>query len=290
MGVGYSDSTPGVTYAFDRRGRQTAITQGTTTTSRIYDDAGNLLIESYSGGPLDGLSVTNRYDQHLRRTNLAILNSQSSILAFTAYAYDNASRLATVSDGTNTATYTYLTDSPLVSQIEFAQSGIVRMTTTKTYDSLNRLLSISSAPSAFSAVNFDYSYNTANQRAAVTNADSSYWVYEYDALGQVVSGKKHWPDDTPVAGQQLEYAFDDIGNRKTAASGGDQSGANLRLQNYTANNLNQYSQRTVAGYVDVLGAANSNATVTLWSASGAHATAYRKGEYFRFFRKVPVWR
>ena len=37
--------------------------------------------------------------------------------------------------------------------------------------------------------------------------------YEYDALGQVKCGKKYWADGTPVAGQQFEYAFDDIGNR-----------------------------------------------------------------------------
>src|SRR6266542_2440601 len=29
-GISYSDSTPGLTYAYDRRGRQTTITQGTT--------------------------------------------------------------------------------------------------------------------------------------------------------------------------------------------------------------------------------------------------------------------
>jgi len=52
-----------------------------------------------------------------------------------------------------------------------------------------------------------------------------------------------------VAGQQFEYTFDDIGNRLTAASGGDQGGANLRSQNYSANNLNQYTQRTVPPYV-----------------------------------------
>ena len=39
--------------------------------------------------------------------------------------------------------------------------------------------------------------------------------YNYDLLGQVNSGKKYWADGTPVAGQQFEYGFDDIGNRKS---------------------------------------------------------------------------
>ena len=31
-----------------------------------------------------------------------------------------------------------------------------------------------------------------------------------DALGQVKSGKRYWSDGTAVAGQQFDYAFDDI--------------------------------------------------------------------------------
>jgi len=92
----------------------------------------------------------------------------------------------------------------------------------------------------------------------------------------VTSGKRYWSDGTNVAGQQFEYSFDDIGNRLTASSGGDQGGANLRSQNYSANNLNQYTQRTVPPYVDVQGSAHSNATVTVNTQS-----TYRKAEYFR---------
>jgi hypothetical protein len=39
-----------------------------------------------------------------------------------------------------------------------------RMTTTTSYDYRNRLTSISSAPSTSSAINFNYPYNSANQR------------------------------------------------------------------------------------------------------------------------------
>ena len=53
-----------------------------------------------------------------------------------------------------------------------------------------------------------------------THADGSFWLYEYDALGQVKSGKRYWNDGTPVAGQQHEYAFDDIGNRTATQVGG----------------------------------------------------------------------
>ena len=66
------------------------------------------------------------------------------------------------------------------------------------YDMLNRLLSVCSAPSAASALSFSYLYNDANQRIQCRLADGSFWVCQYDALGQVKSGKKYWPDWTAL--------------------------------------------------------------------------------------------
>ena len=55
-------------------------------------------------------------------------------------------------------------------------------------------------------------------------------------------------------------AYDDLGNRKTASSGGDELGLALRTSTYAANNLNQYTSRTVPGYLEILGAATNTAT------------------------------
>jgi len=66
-----------------------------------------------------------------------------------------------------------------------------------------------------------------------------------------------------MPGQQYEFAFDDIGNRQTVKAGGDVAGENLRPSSYTVNILNQYTQRTVPGYLEILGRASSNATVTV---------------------------
>jgi len=54
------------------------------------------------------------------------------------------------------------------------------MTTTKQYDNLHRLLSISSGPKSAGVVplSFNYAYNDANQRTRVTLNDGSFWVYE----------------------------------------------------------------------------------------------------------------
>ncbi len=291
VGVVYSydpQNTPALTYGYDRRGRQTSVTQGSATTTLSFNDANQLLSESYTSGTLAGLTVSSGYDSYLRRGSLSV-NTQPTAVNIT-YGYDAASRLQTVSDGNgDSATYNYLANSPLVRQIGFAQSGTTRMTTTKQFDYLNRLTQISSVPSVSSAVSFSYLYNSANQRIRALLADGSYWLYSYDALGQVVSGKRYWPDATPVAGQQFEYAHDDIGNRTSAKAGGDAGGAGLRVANYAANSLNQYSSRDVPGAVDVMGAALPAETVAVNSQA-----PYRRQEYFRLELpvsngSVPVW-
>jgi YD repeat-containing protein len=149
------------------------------------------------------------------------------------------------------------------------------MTISNTYDYLNRLTGLASASNSAFVTSFEYQYNAANQRVAVTNVDNTYWGYGYDALGQVTNGVKHWPDASVVAGQQFGYGFDTIGNRQTTLAGGDQSGANRRLASYTANDLNEYSSRTVPGAVDVIGSATN--TASIWVNQIA---AYRKTNYF----------
>jgi RHS repeat-associated protein len=201
------------------------------------------------------------------------LSSEPSTL--TQYAYDAASRLLTVTNGNYNATYSYLANSPLVSQLVLKSNATTRMTTFKQYDNLNRLTQISNAPSADAAVRFDYRYNSASQRVGVTNVGQSYWGYTYDALGQVTSGKKCWSDGSPVAGQEFDYGFDDIGNRKWTTAGQDVVTGHSHQANYQNNSLNQITSRDVAGVAGVSGLAASNATVTV-----NNRPTVRHGEYW----------
>jgi RHS repeat-associated protein len=272
----YSDNaTSNVVYTLDRLGRRTSITDGAGTRSSTYSDSGLILSETNSSGTLTGVRLDYAYDHLLRRTNVSLLTNSAFILRH-SYFFDAASRLTNVSDGTYSATYEYLADSPLVSQITFRSNSTTRMTTTKQYDKLNRLLSIESRTGVSPVSSSSYSYNDANQRVRRTDADRSFWLYEYDSLGQLVSGKHYWSDGTPVAGQQFEYAFDHIGNRTGTKQGGDQSGAGLRPASYSANSLNQYTSRDVPSAYDIIGAAHAGATVSV----NGDSSAYRHGEYF----------
>lgn len=267
--IDYADSTPDVAYTYDRVGRTTKIAGTTETVDMSYNTAGEMLSEKNTGGPLSGVVTTNTFDSLLRRTKIQL--TASGLVSSYGYQYDTASRLSTVTAGTNSIVYGYAPNSSLVQTLTFKNGPSTRMTTTKDYDNLNRLKSISSVPSADSVRSFSYQYNDANQRWKVTLADGSYWIYQYDSLGQVTSGKKYFSDSSLVPGQSFDYTFDNIGNRLTETDNSNPSRASI----YTPNNLNQYTQRTVPGVADVMGTAKPDSTVTV-----NNQPTTRHGDYF----------
>jgi YD repeat-containing protein len=191
----------GVTEREERR-RATNVIDGAGSRFFVYDANGRLLIETNSNGALIGANLRFTNDVHGRRTSLSFYATNTALLDY-SYAFDAGSRMTNISDGTYQASYSYLANSPLVSQIIYRSNSTTRMTTSKTYDFLNRLTAISSQPSAAGAspIGFHYAYNDANQRTRVNMDDGSFWLYEYDSLGQLVSGKRFWSDWIPVAGQ-----------------------------------------------------------------------------------------
>ncbi|MBI5770482.1 MAG: RHS repeat-associated core domain-containing protein [Verrucomicrobia bacterium] len=266
----YSDSTPGATFTYDRLGRVITKSDGTGSCVYTYQGLTSLVTaETHSSGALAGIAVGRGYDSLFRASSLT-----ATALPAVTYCYDSASRLQTVTAGPNTATYAYEPNSPLVASVTFRNDATTRLTSTKSYDRLNRLTTINHTPGGTSpALNYAYTYNTANQRTRVTREDNSSWSYGYDSLGQVTSGKKLLADNTAALGGDYAWTFDDIGNRQTATT-------NTQVATYTANSLNQYTQRTVPGAIDVLGAAAATATVTVAVNNGAPQATTRQGETF----------
>jgi RHS repeat-associated protein len=195
-------------------------------------------------------------------------------------AYDPAGRPAILTAGSHTATYRYVANSRIRAGVTYRANGTQRLDTQYDFDRLNRLQQVLNQPSAAGqpAERHAYTYNAAQQRIRDELANGSSWNWEYDRLGQVIGGRKSWPDGSPVAGQQFEYGFDDIGNRVSQKRGGDANGANLRSTTYGVNPLNQITNRTVVGsrYLDLIGLAEPGTTVT---AGGVIAS--RRGEFWR---------
>lgn len=261
--------------AYDRLGRPRTLADASGSRTLAYHASGQLDMESYTSGGLNGSVIDRDYDPMARLESTAAL-SGASVLNQIGYSYDAASRLETVTSGTNTASYVYHANSPLVHTVTFMQGGSARLTTTKNYDYLNRLSSITNTPSSGPVgPSFSYDYNSANQRTKTTRENNAYWSYSYDPLGQVTSGKKFNASAAVIPGHDFSWTYDDIGNRKTATANGQTS-------TYTpdASLLNQYAQRTVPAAVDVLGAATAASTVTLSVDSGPTQATTREGELF----------
>ena len=198
-----------------------------------------------------------------------------------SYTYDAMSRIATVSDGTNTAEYSRLPGTSLLNNVTVKQGANTIVNTAKTYDAFNRLLSTASTAGGVTRT-YSYVYNDKDQRTKLTLSDGTYWEYTYDDKGQVTSGVKKDSTGKVIPGQSFGYTFDDIGNRLTATEGMPQM-----LFNYTANNVNQYTQRTVPGIVPVTGSAATDAAVSVKDVdSGQVYRADRDGKYFS--KAVPV--
>ncbi|MBI2441626.1 MAG: RHS repeat-associated core domain-containing protein [Lentisphaerae bacterium] len=107
--------------------------------------------------------------------------------------------------------------------------------------------------------------------------------YAYNTRSEVIGAERFFGDNPatatePVSGQNWGYAFDPIGNRLTAARDSD-------TEIYTANNLNQYTQRTIPGAAHVAGTADENATVTINRPSISGTTVEPVTHHGAYFHK-----
>ncbi len=264
--IDYADATPDVTNTYDRLGRLETTTDAAGLLTRTYEN-GRLDDETYTGtGLLAGQSLARTQDPMQRLKTLSVGSPSLGIPDIT-YGYLGAYRLHTVTRGTQSATYGYLTNSPLVETTTLMDGTTTRLTATRAYDQLNRLQTITNlADSATRSV--AYGFNDANQRTKATREDNTYWSYGYDDLGQVKTAAKHEATAAIRLGQDYGYDFDTIGNRLTTTTNGNTA-------TYSPSLLNQYDTRTVPGEVDVIGSAAADATVTV-----NNQATQRQGETF----------
>ena len=276
--IDYSDTTPDISMTYDRMGQAKTVTDASGTRTNIYD--ANLRLASSTVPHILNNKLEYTYDSLGRMASMKLMENTTQKL-INSYTYDAMSRIATVSDGTNTAEYSRLPGTSLLNNVTVKQGANTIVNTAKTYDAFNRLLSTASTAGGVTRT-YTYEYNDKDQRTKLTLADGSYWEYTYDDKGQVTSGVKKDSTGKVIPGQSFGYTFDDIGNRLTATEGMPQM-----LFNYTANNVNQYTQRTVPGIVPVTGSAATDATVSVKDVdSGQVYRADRDGKYFS--KAVPV--
>ncbi|AHF92924.1 type IV secretion protein Rhs [Opitutaceae bacterium TAV5] len=264
--VTYSDSTPTVTYTYTRSGQILTTSDAAGLLTRTYDDNRRLTSETYSGtGLLSGKSLTRTWDALQRPSGYTATDIPAVI-----YTYDAGSHLATLAQGTHSATYTYHPHLGAVTTTTIRNNGTERVRQERTFDALGRITRVDTLGNgSILHARRDYTYNAANQRTQVTHEDSRSWNYGYDALGQLTSAEKRLADASSLPGYAFGYTFDVIGNRTQTVTNG-------RVASYTSNTLNQYEQRDVPAFIDVRGSANVDTTVL----ANDHLTTRTEADFF----------
>ena len=258
--------TPNVEYTYNRRGLIETLTDGLGTRTFTHADDGQVLTET-----LGSLVATRAYDGLGRAGSVTLADGASPLHAY-GYDYDDASRLKTVSFAAHEAVYAYQANSSLLQTLTLRRNSTDTLRTESYYDHLDRLYALAalSLPSWTLIDGYEFTYNALNQRTRIDRPDWDSWDFGYDVLGQLTNAVRRWDGGVLVSGQQYAYAYDDIGNRRSAT-------ANGHTTHYTADALNRYTHLLNPGTVDLIGRADPDATVTV-----NNQPVVRQADYFHY--------
>lgn len=298
-GVSYNDSTPSLTYTYNRLGQTATVADFTGTTRTFtYNLGGTLELQN----EIVGTSSSDFYGDHRisrgydtatgvigRYNNLLVGNSSSIGADYSlTYGYDAYGRLNSALSGA--FAYTYIPNSNLVDTVSLSA---VNYTDTRTYESnhdwvASRTTNISSATKAA----FAYAQDNLGRTTQVTKTStgtsgtaaglySRYGngtqglttKYDYDDRSQLKKEVTYVGTTATVlpGRNDSDYSYDPIGNRASVTHNGNTA-------SYTTNSLNQYTARDVTGVFDVAGA--STLTTITVSNGGSPDTAWRSGNYY----------
>jgi RHS repeat-associated protein len=192
-----SEFSEPATYTYDSRGRLLTAANGTDTLAWTYDLAGQLLSESSSK---NSSTVAYTYDLGGNRLSVSLGGT-----VFVTYAYDDASRLATITRASSNFAFGY-DDANHRTSMTYP-NGI---TTGYSYDDLNRLTRLKADLGATPITDFLYAYDNAGNRTRKQQLDYTE-DYSYDPLYRL-TGVERSAGLTGI----WHYGYDTVGNRVTA--------------------------------------------------------------------------
>jgi RHS repeat-associated protein len=195
----FFNATP-VEFSYMLTGRRATMSDTTGLTTYSYDARDRVLQKATPEGTLMYTldHVGNRLSMH----------SELSDGVNVSYAWDEDERLSTVVDhstGGGTTTYDYDYAGNLES---FGYPNGV--TTTNTFDNLNRLTDISVANSSGVIAAYDYSLGATGNRTAVMEASGRTVAWRYDSLYRLTSEVISWASS---GNGTIGYTYDPVGNR-----------------------------------------------------------------------------
>jgi RHS repeat-associated protein len=271
----HNDGTPAVTTQYDRASRPKTLVDAAGTHSFDYS-VPLKTTENIVGGILGGTSRSITRDTYERPSAISVTSSGET--QTTAYQYPaNASRLESVTNATESASYAYLPNSDAIQTLTFRSGSTTRLTTTRSFDASDRLEGLTNSYATSQTQTYGVAeFDAMNRRKKITREDATRWNYGYNDKGEVTSGirEKTAIPNTAVPGWSHGYSFDEIGNRLSTTTNG-------RASTYTPNSLNQLTSRSVPRAFDVIGKATATAAVTV----NALPTV-RLDEYF--YKELPA--
>jgi len=281
-GADYSDATPDVQILErDSLGRVTRLIDGAGESVISHAATDLSMAVTWQTGSLFGeWTVRTGHDASGRLAGLAVEDDSTPVHQI-EYEYDMEGRPASVQDAQgHTARYHYDAMGRL-RQTSIGAGGIDFLYGTRSHDAaghLERITYHGSLDADFKVFSdYGYTRNSVGQITGISLKDGSSQSVGYYASGEVASVRQRHLAANPALreGTTRSYAYDGIGNRLTAAKGGDASGNNLAVTSYTPDSLNRYTGITNPGVVGVSGLADASAAVTV---NGAAAS--RQGDRF----------
>jgi RHS repeat-associated protein len=237
--ISYSDGTPSVSFAYDRLGRQTAITDATGTRTFTYNAALQLAAETNAFGVL-----VRAYDGLGRTAGFSLFNPANPVnpVQSIAYGYNSLGRFQSVSSSvfsvSSVVNYSYLPGTDLLS----GWSSPTGHAVIRSFEPNRDLLTaVSNRYNGATVSAFDYLNDALGRRTArldtgragppdppVTNR------FGYNPRSELTSAA--------MGTNAYGYAYDPIGNRTAATN-------NVEALTYSANALNQYTNITAGSVV-----------------------------------------
>ncbi|MFZ5563441.1 MAG: hypothetical protein ACOZBW_05265, partial [Thermodesulfobacteriota bacterium] len=224
-GIDYSGATADVTFAYDRMGRQTHVTDAVGSRTFAYND--HLQLESESITGLYGKTITRAYDSLGRSTGFTAGPDHAM-----TYAYDAFGRFKTaawnIRGQSDAATYGYAQNADLLSGYATTGGHMVSYTYE---DHRNLKTGVQNAFNTALVSGYTYQYDNPGQRTNTANtgqafAQPGFNVYDYNTRSEVTGSERYEGTDVtdlsmPIDPERRLYAYDPIGNRDTAAEGTD---------------------------------------------------------------------
>jgi len=255
--VTYSDSTPALAFTYNRLGQQATITDATGTRNFDYDPATlQLTAENLDATFYDGLVLTRQYQDGTElhglkgRASGYSLGTQPSPVASAAYSYTEQGRLHTITDGTDTFTYDYKTNSNLLASMEGPVHG-VSYSYEPNRDLMSSIDNKAGNLTGSSISKYTYQHDALNRRTSRVQQGTAFTqatfdAFDYNDRGEVIESKRYTGTDVtdksnPLAPVAFGYEYDPIGNRIQSSTG------ILPVTDYTTNSLNQYTLFGVSG-------------------------------------------